>query len=190
MTETAPEGRTLTIFIPPIDPETPRRCNRPTKSGHPCRNAMHSYSGTSLLPDILMPVPCSAHMTGDERDLYTALIDHIADKLTEAENAAEQQGREAERREAEYRSRAEARQAEEARHFRTHDHQGRQIVVLDGRLTYAWSGSPELAIGDTVRVPGPYFDPYPRNCKVTSLGSSYIGSLVEITSLISSAAEA
>jgi hypothetical protein len=61
--------------------------------------------------------------------------------------------------------------------FRTHDADGRQLVVADGRWTYAWSGQPPLAVGDRIVVP---FGKQQKGMTVTALGTDYAGTAREV----------
>lgn len=66
-----------------------------------------------------------------------------------------------------------------------HTSAGHQIVVIDGRLTYLWSGAEPLAVGDQVMVPENWLSElkYGHGLHlgtVTSLGSTYTGELSTI----------
>jgi hypothetical protein len=65
--------------------------------------------------------------------------------------------------------------------WRTRDGKGRQLVVVDG-YTWAWDGTPDLAVGDDVELPGNAFTGgRPYRGTVTRLGSDYLGSIRAIT---------
>jgi hypothetical protein len=66
---------------------------------------------------------------------------------------------------------------------RTHLSDGRQIVTVETGYAYAVPRGATLQLGDTVRVPPPFWDPHgrPRIVKVVRLGTNYLGDLVQCT---------
>lgn len=74
--------------------------------------------------------------------------------------------------------------------FRTHDHDGRQIVQVSFRAsfkTYAYR-APDgavLAVGDWVRTPATEFSPEGGTARVRRLGSEYARELTDLVAKIS-----
>jgi len=65
--------------------------------------------------------------------------------------------------------------------MRTRTEAGDQIVVCDRKLTYYWSGQPDLQVGEGVLRPGNWVTDYkPFPMTVTAIGSDYTGALVGI----------
>jgi hypothetical protein len=64
--------------------------------------------------------------------------------------------------------------------MRLTDGRGRQLVTIDGRYGYAWSGTKPLEVGETVRLPPNWFRRETFTGQVTSLGSDYDGAISEI----------
>lgn len=59
-------------------------------------------------------------------------------------------------------------------------HQGRQQIVAVGDYAYLAPEGRVLVVGDEVLLPGNWFDPKARWAKVTGMGTSYTGPLVEV----------
>lgn len=64
------------------------------------------------------------------------------------------------------------------RTMRTHE-AGQQIVAV-GDYAYLAPTGRVLTVGAEVLLPGNWFDPKPRWAKVTGMGTSYDGPLVEV----------
>jgi hypothetical protein len=156
---------------------TPIQCERPTKTtGSSCKNYLQPGQ-----------LACTAHETEHDRLLMARLREQAKlglefDAVRAASDAIErarQAGYEHGVRVGERQARREQKDAE---NFRLRDDSGRQLVQLNGGLTYAWSGTLDLLVGDLVVVPAPYWQPdhRPSTYKVEKVGSSYRGYLVEI----------
>jgi hypothetical protein len=60
--------------------------------------------------------------------------------------------------------------------WRARDSEGRQLVVVDDRYTWAWCGTPDLEVGVHVVLPGnPWTRGQDYRGEVTALGSDYLG---------------
>jgi hypothetical protein len=111
-------------------------------------------------------VACKVHMTDEDRAAAARQAEEDRAKWR-AEWAAGAEERERER---------VAREAERLRKFpiRLTDEEGRQLVVVDGKLSWRWDREDLLVVGDKVVVPEtPYSDA--RVGTVTSLGTDYQG---------------
>lgn len=149
----------------------PRECGRPTKSGAPCKQQVHS----------LFDVACGKHATDHDRELAAA--------CTAAWRAGLDQGKQSQQNSESWelgnlrRRVAELEQAADvaARRFTV----GKDQVVQVGKHAYRWAGTPPLAVGDDVWLPENWVSrmqsgPGPYRGTVTELGSTYPGELASI----------
>lgn len=140
------------------------RCGRPTATGKPCRQFISPLDRA-----------CRIHLTPHDEEVIAA--HHKGIEL----------GRELERSDLQFKIKQQIQQqvAKELAgrpciHFKLHNRDGYQIVVVDG-YTYLWVGEGELTVGDKVWLPPAYWEPRhasDREGTVTALGSDYSGDLV------------
>lgn len=138
-------------------------CRHLTKSGGKCKG------------DTSGGIACRVHATDDDLLLNAALRARW--------NSAFMDGFEAGKESAASALQDELRMDDERRKFR-HSKGGDQIVVVNGRYTYKWSGAP-LQVGDRVVIPPNWLVGRNQVATVTALGSSYDGDVASIVGLAS-----
>lgn len=129
---------------------SPRRCDRPTRNGTPCRNTLGPWE-----------MACRTHR--DEAD--TAVGEMLRDAWNEGFTAG--------------RASAPVRTVEVHRPpVRTHTSDGHQIVTVNGHYGYTWHDREHpLAIGDRVLIPGNWLFREPSEAVVNALGTTHDGHL-------------
>lgn len=139
------------------------RCGRTTRSGNPCKALI---SGK-------YDVACSKHLTEHEREL--AQVAHAA--WSEGYDAGKKSSIGlAECRTEWFERRIRDLEAQLDATLRYHSVGGDQVVEVEG-YAYRWRGTPRLAIGDRVVIPGNWLFPNAREGAVTDLGTTYKGEL-------------
>jgi hypothetical protein len=148
-----------------------RRCNRPTKSGKPCRAILSDRRERA----------CAIHATPEDRAYAQGWTDGVAVGRKGWEDAKEAAKKEL-RTEIEFQIRREKAVEGDERNFRTRV-RGKQIVSVDvggSRLfAYIWDGEP-LAVGDRVLLPANWLNRRPFEGEVAKIGSSYQGEMTGV----------
>jgi hypothetical protein len=149
-----------------------RRCGRPTRSGQSCRNTLRPAE-----------TACKTHAT--DHDL--ALADAFNRGHDAGFNLAKGIWREKSPNDQLLRAQDRTHKLEEQlRDRRVADHQrqypGDQIIEINGKLGYRWSGDEPLSIGDRVVLPENWISQMKEGRgswvgTVTALGSDYDGDM-------------
>ena len=137
-------------------------CGRLTGAKKPCKNPANTYEGGKEVVHT-----CATHATYEEKNLQEAYY-----RGYRAHSAMMSEYAEERRVEKEVARRKEP-------DWKLQDNSGRQIVQC-GKYTYVWAGSEPLKIGDSVLLPGSWFDSNAWKAQVTDLGSTYTGSMSNV----------
>jgi hypothetical protein len=154
-------------------------CGAPTRSGEPCKNTLTRTTRFDSRPSLSL---CGVHASQEQKDQWAHDV-----KLWEAGRrvGVKSAMAVADNTLAHLRQRIAELEAANAAHewvakAKMRDTDGAQLVTVDG-YAYRWTGSPDLQVGDYVKIPGPFWHPgTTRVGQVAKLGSVWDGEHVEI----------
>lgn len=145
-----------------------RACGRSTRSGRPCQNPLGRFE-----------IACRLHASDHERELAKMRGRGYSDGLRDGYRSGEALAKDKiERLEIQVRE-LEQKIEDAARYY---EFDGDQVVEVDGRYAYRWSGEPPLEVGEAVLLPENWLSGMTRGRGpyagvVTKLGSTYRGPL-------------